>query len=180
MSNFSQNLTELPDHLSYSLRYPGELRRVGQAMNPLWFNWRTDFFFPQFQPGGARNWASDHDGTPAGYYLEGFLFMQNFIFRAFMQLKNSLNIDLTTVPTVRIQVRLAIDMSRVAKLKKLSLFTEISLPTVRVRRSPSRTSDFGFTFHPSELRLSLHQHHQVHHHREGEATQRGNENYGIR
>jgi hypothetical protein len=37
--------------------------------------------------------------------LEGFVFMQNFIFKAFMQLKNSLNVDLTTVPTVNIQVR---------------------------------------------------------------------------
>jgi hypothetical protein len=39
---FSQNLTSLPDQLCYSLRFPGELRQTGGAMNPLWFNWRTD------------------------------------------------------------------------------------------------------------------------------------------
>lgn len=67
----SQNLTALPDNLTYSLRFPGELRRTGGAMNPLWFNWRTDFLFPLFQPGGARNWGQIHDGVPAGYYIEG-------------------------------------------------------------------------------------------------------------
>jgi ATP-binding cassette, subfamily A (ABC1), member 3 len=99
-------MTQLPDQLSYALRYPGELRRTGKAINPLFFNWRTDFYFPQFQPGGARNWESENDGIPAGYYLEGFLFIQNFIFQAFMELKNSLNIDLATIPTVKIQVRI--------------------------------------------------------------------------
>jgi hypothetical protein len=43
-------------------------------MNPLWFNWRTDFLFPLFQPGGARNWAQVHDGVPAGYYIEGMFY----------------------------------------------------------------------------------------------------------
>jgi ATP-binding cassette subfamily A (ABC1) protein 3 len=98
------NITELPDDLTYSLRYPGELRRTGNALNPLFFNWRTDFLFPLFQPGGARNHANDHDGTPSGYYLEGFLFMQQFIFRAFMQMKNSLNLDLDLVPKILVRV----------------------------------------------------------------------------
>lgn len=99
-----QNLTELPDDLSYSMRFPGELRRTNGAMNPLWFNWRTDFLFPLFQPGGARNWASEHDGVPAGYYIEGFVFIQQFIFRAFMKLKNSANIDLDQIPTILLRV----------------------------------------------------------------------------
>jgi hypothetical protein len=45
-------------------------------MNPLWFNWRTDFLFPLFQPGGARNWGQIHDGIPAGYYIEGMTKMK--------------------------------------------------------------------------------------------------------
>lgn len=98
------NLTELPDDLSYSLRYPGELRRTGSALNPLFFNWRTDFLFPPFQPGGARNYENDHDGAPSGYYLEGFLFMQQFIFRAFMRMKNHLNVNLDEVPKILVRV----------------------------------------------------------------------------
>lgn len=94
----------MPDDLSYSLRFPGELRRTDNAMNPLWYNWRTDFLFPQFQPGGARNWAQEHDGVPAGYYIEGFLFLQQFIFRAFMKLKNHVNMDLDQIPTINIRV----------------------------------------------------------------------------
>lgn len=62
MNFLPQNLTQLPDDLTYALRFPGELRRTGGAINPLWFNWRTDFLFPLFQPGGARNWALEHDG----------------------------------------------------------------------------------------------------------------------
>lgn len=73
-------------------------------MNPLWFNWRTDFLFPQFQPGGARNYVHDHDGSPAGYYIEGFLFIQQFIFKAFMELKSDGNTDLSTIPNINIQV----------------------------------------------------------------------------
>ena len=69
--DFTQNLTSLPDDLTYSLRFPGELRRTGGAINPLWFNWRTNFLFPMFQPGGPRNYNQVHDGIPAGYYLEG-------------------------------------------------------------------------------------------------------------
>lgn len=73
-------------------------------MNPLWYNWRTDFLFPLFQPGGARNWRSVTDGSPSGYYVEGFLFMQQYIFKAFMQLKNHANIDLDLIPSINIRV----------------------------------------------------------------------------
>lgn len=99
-----QNITELPDEISYALRFPGELRRTGGAINPLWFNWRTDFLFPLFQPGGARNWALPHDGVPAGYYVEGFVFMQQFIFKAFMKLKNYVGMDLSEIPEINLRV----------------------------------------------------------------------------
>lgn len=98
------NITELPDDLSYSLRFPGELRRTGANLNPLYFNWRTDFLFPIFQPGGSRNPENDHDGLPSGYYMEGFLLLQQFIFRAFMKMKNEMKYDLTEIPKILLRV----------------------------------------------------------------------------
>jgi hypothetical protein len=99
-----QNLTELPDDLSYSMRYPGELRRTDNVLNTLLFNWRTDFLFPLFQPGGSRNYMNDHDGSPSGYYNEGFLLMQQFIFKSFLQMKNHMNMSLNAIPNINIRV----------------------------------------------------------------------------
>ena len=80
-------------------------------MNPLWFNFRTDFLFPQFQPGGARNWNIEHDGVPAGYYVEGFLFIQQFIFMAFATLKNTVLTSLEEIPNIAMNVSLNITTS---------------------------------------------------------------------
>lgn len=99
------NLTELPDDLIYSIRYPTELRRTGTIINPLFYNWRTDFLFPLFQPGGARNYHHPHDGSPSGYYMEGFVFLQQFMFRSFMNMKNHLNINVDDIPKIFIRVR---------------------------------------------------------------------------
>lgn len=104
MKYLFQNMTELPDDLSYSVRYPGELRRTGRAINPLFFNWRTDFLFPLFQPGGSRNYMNDHDGIPAGYYIEGFLFLQQYLFKGFCELKKSADFNLTDVPNILLRV----------------------------------------------------------------------------
>lgn len=174
-------MTELPDHLVYSMRFPGELRRTEGAMNPLWYNWRTDFLFPMFQPGGARNWASQHDGVPSGYYVEGFLFIQNFIFTAFASLKNSVGIDLTDVPNIVMNVSLlAICCLWSADSQIFFLFLEISVPTVCIRHSSARPSDARLTLHHAQLRLPLHKHNKIHHHREGETIKRSDENYGLR
>lgn len=97
------DITELPQHLDYVLRYPGELR--GRPGNPLWFNWRTDFRFPVFQPGGARNFNITDGGYPPGYYRESFLHVQHSIFRAFATMQatqNSFNIK--EVPDFMIRV----------------------------------------------------------------------------
>lgn len=99
-----QNLTTLPDALSYALRFPSELRFTSFVNNPVWFNWRTDLLFPRFQTGGPRNLEHKSDGSPSGYYNEGFVFIQNFIFRAFMELKNYMKEDLTQVPLIHVQV----------------------------------------------------------------------------
>lgn len=107
-----QNITQLPDDLDYSMRYPGELRRTNNAINPLFLNWRTDFLFPLFQPGGSRNYKDDHDGIPSGYYIEGFLFLQQFIFKSFMMMKNSLNIDLDQVPKINVRVSSLLSLNK--------------------------------------------------------------------
>jgi len=125
-------MTELPDKIHYSLRFPGELRQVGGVTNPLWFNWRTDFLFPLFQPGGARNWQVDHDGAPAGYYREGFVFMQQFIFRAFMQLKNDQNMDLSQIPNINLRVSRVTSSLMALEPHYRSISTAISVPTVCV------------------------------------------------
>ena len=65
-----QNLTQLPDKLSYALRFPGESRKP-PAVAPEWFNWKTDFLFPFFPNSGPRSKNYDDDGYPAGYYNEG-------------------------------------------------------------------------------------------------------------
>lgn len=97
------NLTKLPDDLSYSIRYPGELRLFESFMDD--FNWATDYLFPLFQKGGARNFDHQNDGYPSGYYQEGFLFLQQLIFRAFMAMKKDMNADLMDVPKVSIRVK---------------------------------------------------------------------------
>lgn len=104
--DYYANLTNLPEDLTYSIRYPGELRRTANVLNPLFFNWRTDFLFPQFSPGGARNYHRSDDGAPSGYYSEGFLFLQHFLFRSFATMKNNLNINITDLPKITIRVKI--------------------------------------------------------------------------
>lgn len=70
-NSFFQNLTTLPDNIEYNLRFPGELRQTNGEINPLTFNWRTNFLFQRFQSGGARNYKAEHDGVASGYYVEG-------------------------------------------------------------------------------------------------------------
>jgi ATP-binding cassette, subfamily A (ABC1), member 3 len=83
-------LTTLPDQLNYSLRFPGELRMFGFNGNPLNFNWRTDFRFPQFLT-GVRNRNSQHGGFPTGYYAERFVQVQHMIFEAYVQVRGLVN-----------------------------------------------------------------------------------------
>lgn len=100
-----QTLTKLPDDIKYCLRFPGELRSTGGTLTPLNFNWRTNFLFPMWSAGGARNYYNHHDGIPSGYYVEGFVFVQQFIFKAFTSLKNKLNIT-EDLPKIQMRVRI--------------------------------------------------------------------------
>lgn len=123
------NLTELPDDLKYSIRYPAELRRTDNVINPLYFNWRTDFLFPLFQPGGARNHHHPHDGSPSGYYMEGFLFLQQFMFRSFMAMKSTSDVKVNDIPKIYIRVNDAHFLSTFL-ITFYYIFLAISLPTV--------------------------------------------------
>lgn len=63
--------------------------------------------------------------------------------------------------------------------KILFTSTEIPISTICIRCATSGTANFSFTFHSVKFRLSMHQYHQVHHNREGEAIKGGDENNGI-
>lgn len=81
-------ITQLPETLDFTLRYPSELRTTGFFIE--FANWFTNFMFPVFQVGGPRNPGSDDGGTPPGYYRETFLTMQTAITRAFIVGKSGL------------------------------------------------------------------------------------------
>lgn len=76
----------MPKSLSYSLRFPGELRRVDipSVGDTIRFTWHTkELFEPnQYLP---RN-ANEDDGGPPSYYKEGFLAIQNAITTAYIEI----------------------------------------------------------------------------------------------
>ncbi|XP_058060642.1 phospholipid-transporting ATPase ABCA1-like [Anopheles bellator] len=73
--------TTLPRHLSYRLRFPGEQR----AQFVVGHSWQTDRRWGGRADGGAR-FSEDSDGGPSpGYFREGFLSIQHFIFKAFAE-----------------------------------------------------------------------------------------------
>ncbi|XP_053679318.1 phospholipid-transporting ATPase ABCA3-like [Anopheles nili] len=71
----------LPERLNYRLRFPGEQR----AQFVVGHSWQTDRRWGPRPDGGAR-FSEDSDGGPApGYFREGFLSIQHFIFKAFVE-----------------------------------------------------------------------------------------------
>jgi ATP-binding cassette, subfamily A (ABC1), member 3 len=86
-----QNITTLPDKLEYAIRFPGELRNNFNNPNPVIFTWRTDFRFPFFQIGGARNFDYADGGAPPGYYAERFIHLQHVLFNAYVGMRNASN-----------------------------------------------------------------------------------------
>ncbi|XP_062556427.1 phospholipid-transporting ATPase ABCA1-like [Armigeres subalbatus] len=88
--------TGVPQTLNYTLRFPGELR----AQFGISHTWRTDSRFPWRPDGGARFYQYDDGGPSPGYFREGFLSIQHFIFKSFVQKVKVLNED---VPDVIVQ-----------------------------------------------------------------------------
>uniref|UniRef100_A0A182MY51 ABC transporter domain-containing protein n=1 Tax=Anopheles dirus TaxID=7168 RepID=A0A182MY51_9DIPT len=71
----------LPNQLNYRLRFPGEQR----AQFTVGHSWQTDRRWGSRPDGGAR-FAEDGDGGPSpGYFREGFLTLQHFIFKSFAE-----------------------------------------------------------------------------------------------
>lgn len=73
----------MPKKLSYSLRFPAELRTslVPSYLRPDDFNWQTNLLFPNDVY--ANRYPEDDDGGPPSYINEGFLALQNAIHSAF-------------------------------------------------------------------------------------------------
>jgi hypothetical protein len=94
----------LPNKLEYAIRFPGELRNNFNNPNPMIFTWRTDFRFPVFQPGGARNYDYADGGAPPGYYAERFIHLQHVLFNAYVGMRNATQETLSHIPTVFLKV----------------------------------------------------------------------------
>uniref|UniRef100_A0A240PML2 ABC transporter domain-containing protein n=1 Tax=Anopheles atroparvus TaxID=41427 RepID=A0A240PML2_ANOAO len=76
----------LPRQLNYRLRFPGEQR----AQFTIGHSWQTHRRWGPRADGGAR-FAEHSDGGPSpGYFREGFLSIQHFIFRSFAELHKTI------------------------------------------------------------------------------------------
>lgn len=80
---FRQNITTLPMRLSYSLRFPSELR--SGCCGPLYINWHTDKVYP-VRDSYRDRWEFSYDGDIPNYNFEGFLPIQNAIAAAYIRL----------------------------------------------------------------------------------------------
>ncbi|XP_052859969.1 phospholipid-transporting ATPase ABCA3-like [Anopheles cruzii] len=74
--------TTLPDNVTVSLRFPGEMRTLQDDFTAFWANWATELMFPAFQIAGARERERDDGGYPANYYNESFIAVQSAVSRA--------------------------------------------------------------------------------------------------
>lgn len=78
-------MNELPRNLSYSLRFPSELRttELPSYEKPESYNWHTNKILSPGDYNSPRN-ERYTDGGPPSYHMEGFLAIQNAIARAFI------------------------------------------------------------------------------------------------
>lgn len=74
---YNQNISALPRDLSYSLRFPNELRIEKQTST-----WQTDMLFV---PIDFRIYDDDNDGAAPHYFREGFVQIQDAIARFFVK-----------------------------------------------------------------------------------------------
>lgn len=98
MLTFLKNYAQLPTHLVYALRFPGELRTGGP--NPLVFNWQTGNSEPIARRNGPRVRTSPDGGVPPGYPREGFAPIQNAIARHFLRMQTA---DTVQMPSIKLQ-----------------------------------------------------------------------------
>lgn len=77
-----QNITTLPNHVEFALRYPAEMRTFVAVGTEFWNNWQTNRLFPAFDVPGLRNPTSEDGGYPANYYWETFASIQSAVSQA--------------------------------------------------------------------------------------------------
>lgn len=87
LNNFihSQNVTELPKNLKYTLRFPSDTR-TNSDVNPVFFSWQTNSLVQIYTGGGVRGGYYAYGGAPS-YFCEGFSPIQEAIARTFMKMK---------------------------------------------------------------------------------------------
>lgn len=102
--SFFQNVVELPKNLSYSLRFPSELRTGVSEKHPEKFNWFTNLIYPPHNQIESR--AKDRDGNLfPNYEREGFLAIQNAIARAYIR-----QFSKDEMPKIQLQVSFQHDL----------------------------------------------------------------------
>ncbi|XP_055596640.1 phospholipid-transporting ATPase ABCA1-like [Uranotaenia lowii] len=89
--------TAPPRFLNYTMRFPGELR----AQFGITHTWRTNARFASRPDGGARFYRYSDGGPSPGYFREGFLSIQHFIFKSFVERVKQIQDQ--TVPDVILQ-----------------------------------------------------------------------------
>ncbi|XP_058833503.1 phospholipid-transporting ATPase ABCA1-like isoform X2 [Topomyia yanbarensis] len=92
-------LTGLPMVLNYTLRFPGELR----AQFGITHTWRTNSRFASRPDGGARFYRYDDGGPSPGYFREGFLSIQHFIFQSYVSIVRPVGVIDEELPDVVVQ-----------------------------------------------------------------------------
>lgn len=121
-----RTITDLPDKVSYSLRFPAEMRTFQDEFSAFWANWYTELMFPPFQIAGAKEPDRDDGGYPANYFNESFIAVQSAVDRA---------IILERDPTVEfavvfLQVAFRVLNNNHCKLKLKQYVSEVPLSTI--------------------------------------------------
>lgn len=90
----------MPKDLSYSLRFPSELRtsELPSNIKPETYNWDTNQILSTDDYSSPRNLQSP-DGGPPSYHDEGFLAIQNAVASAFISISG----NRTQMPDVRVK-----------------------------------------------------------------------------
>lgn len=82
-----KDLTELPEHLDFSLRFPSKLRSSYSPDD----DWRLNKKFAVFSLSGPRNPHQPTGGLPPGYLEQGFTPVQSALSEAFIRAKGSID-----------------------------------------------------------------------------------------
>ncbi|XP_049868932.1 phospholipid-transporting ATPase ABCA3-like [Pectinophora gossypiella] len=91
------NITELPDHITVTLRFPAVMRQP-MLEHPIRASWRTNLLFPLFPRPGPRAPQDKYGGKMPGYTPELFLAIQHALSREIIKSKTG-----TSEPKILLQ-----------------------------------------------------------------------------